>query len=151
MANDDLITAVQQEAAQNPEKAEVLRSLIYKRLSDNPDHPIAGKLRTVLAALPRVKVGQGFDQPGLPKDTVKGELSGGDLGSELPPTPDEMAGEGQRAPVRTALESRPQEMPLPQKAALATLGPSTRREFLRGADKMLTAGIGQRVAGAAGR
>lgn len=159
MADDDLIAAIQQEAAQSPEKADVLRSLIYKRLSDNPSHPSAGKLRTVLSALPRVKVGQGFDQPGLPKETVRGELSGGDLGSELPPTPDETVAMGpqngsggpQSKQVSRALESRPQEMPLPQKVALVAGSGPYRREFERGMDDMLTFGAGQKVAGVAGR
>jgi hypothetical protein len=68
---------------------------------------------------------------------VHGELSGGDLGSELPPTSDEMAG----------IDSHIERPGLGTRAA-ATVGYApSRREFLRGVDDMVTFGAGQKLAG----
>lgn len=105
--------------------------------------PNADQARRILSKLPKVNVGHDFraesgDRPSrLP---VHGELSGGDIGSELPPTSDEAAG----------LPNKMDEMPLPQRAAMAGMLPSSRREFLRGADDMITFGAGQRLAGKVG-
>ncbi len=101
--------------------------------------PDADQARRILSKLPKIKVGR--REPVRGGVGVHGELAGGDIGAELPPTPDEEVG----------IPNQLAEQSLPQKAALAILSPSSRREFERGADKMLTFGLGQKVAGKIGR
>jgi hypothetical protein len=103
--------------------------------------PNADQARRILSKLPKINVGQGFNQPGLPKDNVYGELSGGDIGEELPQTPDETVG----------LKNKLRELPIGAKAAMVAASPPTRREFIRGVDDMVAFGAGQRIAGGVDR
>lgn len=106
--------------------------------------PNADQARRILSKLPKKNVGHDFRAESGDRASslpVHGEMSGGDLGSELPPTADEMAG----------IENKPAELPMGARAAMTALVPSNRRQFLRGADDMLTFGAGQKLAGKVGR
>lgn len=142
---DDL-EQLRQAAAADPEKAAQLRAMAYERLSADPAHPKAPLLRTILSVLPKIKVGQGFDQPGLPKEIVHGELNGGgDFG--LPPTPDEQVAQGQkeRQTVRQ-LNRGPVEPPIGASAAAYLLNPAVHRQFIRGTGDTQNFGASQKIA-----
>lgn len=125
------------------DQLERIRQKAYAIVQADPGGPNADQARRILSKLPKIKVGQGFEQPGLPKQTVHGELAGGDFGGEqtLPQTPDEAAG----------IENKLAGLTLPQKAALVAGSAPNRRQFERGMDDMLTFGAGQKIAGKIGR
>lgn len=131
----DFLSQLQAEASQDPEKADRLRAMVYEKLSGDPNHPKAALLRQVLGALPKVKVGR--REPIRGGLGVHGELSGGDIGSELPPTEDESLGiEG----------SGMQEIPLLHRVAANAGNLRGRRAFVRGVDDMVTLGAAGRIA-----
>ncbi len=102
----------------------------------------ADQARRILSKLPKVNVGHDFRaESGDRQAPIHGELTGGDIGAELPQTSDEAAG----------IHSDVAQMPLLQRAAMTPLIPSSRREFERGADDMLTFGLGQKIAGKASK
>lgn len=127
------------------EQLERIRQKAYAIVEANPGGPHADQARRILGKLPKRTVGRDMNKSlalgsSAGGREVSGELSGGDLGSELPPTSDEMAG----------LESHVARPGLGTRAA-ATVGYApSRREFLRGADDMVTFGAGQKLARKAG-
>lgn len=119
-----------------------IRSKLYSLASSGG--PNADQARRMLSKLPKMSVGHDYRAESGDRAAtipVHGELAGGDVGSELPPTADEMAG----------IENKPAELPVTARAAMTALVPSNRREFFRGADDVLTFGAGQKVAGKIGR
>lgn len=125
------------------EQLERIRAKAYAIVEANPSGPNADQARRILSKLPKVsRTRDPFRTPGAGRGGmgVHGELASSDL-SELPPTPDEEVG----------IESGPQGLTLPEKAAITAAIPSNRRQFLRGADDMLTFGLGQKASGAIGR
>lgn len=125
------------------DQLERIRAKAYAIVEADPGGPNADQARRILSKLPKNTVGQdAFHGPGMPKQITSGELpSGGDIGAELPPTPDEQVGQG----------TGPQGLSLPERAALVIASPSNRRQFERGMDDMLTFGLGQKAAAGVGR
>lgn len=125
------------------EQLDRIRDKAYAALSADPSGPNADQLRRILSKLPKTTIGgDKFHGPGMPKQITSGEMpSGGDIGAELPPTPDE----------QVDIPNKMRELTLPERAALVVGSDPNRRQFERGVDDMLTFGLGQKAAAGVGK
>lgn len=120
------------------EQLERIRSKAYAIVEADPGGPNADQARRILSKLPKINVGRKDRTEAGPQ--IHGELSASDIEGSLPPTPDEAVG----------IENRMAGNELGPSTAAFLLGGGG-RQLLRGADKMLTFGLGQKLATKGGR